>query len=172
MAITTSSSHGREGVCIYPFCGLGETLGICLHCRLIHTVDTLFRLTQMRSSFTHSHTHVMMNSFFLQLFICVKVQLWAKMRQDSLSVNYWETFSLSGRNVWKSIDRLEWFKKILFFSLSLSPDFYSNIRSFLAESDYSLHSNLTSIPLCKMDSNLGERFLWVIGRAKLMLSLI
>lgn len=48
--------------------------GYVFTARLIHAVDTLFSFTQMSSSFTHSHTHVMMNSFFLQLFISVEVQ--------------------------------------------------------------------------------------------------
>lgn len=37
--------------------------------------DTLLSLAQMRSSFTCSHAHVMMNSFFLHLFISGKVQV-------------------------------------------------------------------------------------------------
>lgn len=82
-----------------------------------------------------------------------------------LFVSYRETFPPSGRNFWKSIERLylnDYFKKY---------NFYSNTRNFPTECDYSLHCNLISISLCKVDPNLGAWFLWV-GRAKLMLDLM
>lgn len=44
-------------------------------------------------------------------------------------------------------------------NFALSSDIYSNIRSFAAECDYSLHCNLIYVLSCKMNPNLGERFL-------------
>lgn len=102
--------------------------------------DTLLSLAQMRSSFTCSHTHVMMNSFFLHMFISGKVQVWAKFRQDSLSGNdYKETFSPSKGNCYRSIHGLYlngFLLSILVFCPL--PWFYNSIRSLPAVCDCSL----------------------------------